>query len=114
MSFKVSNVVSEESRRVVDETISSDSIERMSGAGAVDPYVATTQLTCNTSYTVTLANAEPGTIKIITLVSVGEATATISYVNGWGDPNTYNMGYEGELIIFYATSKGWHTRTFLD
>jgi hypothetical protein len=99
---------------VVDETLAADSIEHRSSAGTLDPYVATTQLTCNTNYTVTLANAEPGTIKIVTLISVGEASVTISYVNGFGSPNTYNMAYEGELIIFYATSRGWHTRTFLD
>jgi hypothetical protein len=115
MIFKVSNVVYEESRRVVDETVSSAMIESISATATVDPYIATTQLdSSNASFTVTLPNAEPGTIKIITLIAASETTVTIQYKSGWGGDNTYNMSYEGELIIFYATSKGWHTRTFLD
>ena len=114
MSFKMSNVVHEESRRVVDEIISKQGIETISATATLDPYIATTQLVSSTNYTVTLPNAEPGTIKVITLIEVGEATVTIAYMNGWGNASTVNMSYEGELGIFYATSKGWHTRTFLD
>lgn len=114
MSFKVSNVVNEESKRVVDESSSSNLIEQISATATSDPYVDTTHLTCNSNFTVTLPNATPGTIKIITLIAVGEGTVTVTYTNGWGDNNTYSMSFEGELVIFYATSKGWHTRTFLD
>jgi hypothetical protein len=114
MSFKVSNVVNEESKRLVEESTSSNLIEQISSTATSDPYVATTHLTCNSNFTVTLPNATPGTIKIMTLIAVTGATVLITYTSGWGDNDTYNMSYEGELIIFYATSKGWHTRTFLD
>lgn len=114
MSFKVSNVVNEESKRVVEESSSSNLIERISSTATSDPYVDTTHLTCNSNFTVTLPNATPGTIKIMTLIAVTGATVSITYINGWGENNTFSMSYEGELIIFYATSKGWHTRTFLD
>ncbi len=114
MSFKMSNVGYEESRRVVDEIISKQDIETISTTATSNAYIATTHLLCSENYTVTLPNAEPGTIKVMTLTEVGEASVTISYVNGWGNPSTINMAYEGELVIFYASSKGWHTRTFLD
>jgi len=113
MSFKVSNINYEESRRVVDESISQKRVERITTTATLDPYVATSELEIGT-YTVTLPIAEPGTVKIVTLLESGEATVTVSYTDGWGNPNTYNMSYRGELIIFYATVLGWHTRTFLD
>lgn len=113
MFFKVSNTNYEESRRVVDDTISDKLSETITTTATLDPYIATSKLQIGT-YTVTLPNAEPGTIKIVTLLESGEATVTISYNDGWGNPNTYNMSYRGELIIFYATAVGWHTRTFLD
>jgi len=116
MSFKVSNVRFEESRRVVDEVLSSKAIERITAAATSDPYIATTQLTAlSSSYAVTLPNAEPGTIKIMTLVDAGETNVTINYNNGFsGNSQTLSFGYVGELVIFYASINGWHTRTFLD
>lgn len=113
MSFKVSNINYEESRRVVDESISQKLVERITTTATLDPYVATSELEIGT-YTVTLPNAEPGTIKIVTLLQGGEDNITVSYTNGWGEPNFYSMSHRGELIIFYATVVGWHTRTFLD
>jgi hypothetical protein len=113
MFFKVSNTNYEESRRVVDDTISDKLSETITTTATLDPYIATSKLQIGT-YTVTLPNAEPGTIKIVTLLESGEATVTISYTDGFGDPSTRNMSSRGQLIIFYATSVGWHARTYLD
>jgi hypothetical protein len=115
MSFKVSNVRFEESRRVVDEVLSSKSIERITAAATSNAYIATTQLTAlSSSYAVTLPNAEPGTIKIMTLVDAGETSVTVNYNEGYdGNADSVNFGREGDLVIFYASIRGWHTRTFI-
>jgi hypothetical protein len=101
---------------VVEDELSSRTIEHITEAASCDPYKATTQLSADSSsYTVTLPNAEPGTIKIITLVSQGEANVTVNYNNGYsGDSSSVTINYVGELVIFYASARGWHTRTFID
>ena len=116
MSFKLSNVRFEESRRVVDEELSSKLIETITATATSDPYIATTQIFSNsTSYTITLPNAEAGTIKVMTFMSSAETSVTINYNNGFsGDSRSVTFGYVGELVIFYASANGWHTRTFLD
>ena len=116
MSFKVSNVRFEESRRVVDEVLSSKAIEQITAAATSDPYIATTQITAlSSSYAVTLPNAEPGTIKIMTFVDAGETNVTINYNNGYnGNSDSQTLGTVGDLVIFYASIRGWHTRTFID
>lgn len=116
MSFKVSNVRFEESRRVVDEVLSSKAIEQITAAATSNAYIPTTQITANiTSYTITLPNAEPGTIKVMTLVSVGEANVTVNFNNGYnGDSDSETLGTVGDLVIFYANTRGWHTRTFIN
>jgi hypothetical protein len=115
MSFKVSNVRFEESRRVVDEVLSSKAIELITSAATSNPYIATTQITAlSSSYSITLPNAEPGTIKIMTLVDSGETNVTINYNEGYdGNADTVNLGREGDLVIFYASIRGWHTRIFI-
>jgi hypothetical protein len=116
MSFKLSNVRFEESRRVVEDELSSKAIELITAAATSNPYIATTQITAlSSSYSITLPNAEPGTIKIMTIVDVGETNVTINYNNGFsGNSQTLSFGYVGELVIFYASIRGWHLRTFLD
>lgn len=116
MSFKVSNIRFEESRRVVEDELSSRLIEQITAAATSDPYIPTTQVSADsTSFAITLPDAEPGTIKIITLVSQGEANVTVNYNNGYnGDSDSVTIYYVGELVIFYASSRGWHTRTFID
>ena len=114
MSFKLSNVRFEESRRVVDEKIL---IEKITAASTSNPYIPTTQITANpsSSYSVTLPNAEPGTIKVMTFATSSETNVTINYNSGFsGNQTTSTFGYDGELIIFYASVNGWHIRTFLD
>ena len=115
MSFKVSNIRFEESRRVVDEELSSKLIEEIRAAATSDPYMATTQIFANTSYSITLPDAEPGTIKIMTCVTAGETNVIVNYNDGFsGDTTSVTFSYVGELVIFYASARGWHTRTFLD
>lgn len=114
MSFKLSNIHFEESRRAADRELSSKLIEEIRAAATSDPYVATTQIFANTSYSITLPNAEPGTIKIMTLVSAGETSVTVNFTDGFGNADSNTFSVLGELIIFYASSRGWHTRTFLD
>ena len=115
MSFKVSNIRFEESRRVVDEELSSKAIETISAATTSDPYIATTQIFSTSTYTITLPNAEPGTIKVMTFMTSDETSVTVNYNNGFsGNSSSVTFGYVGELVIFYASANGWHTRTFLD
>jgi len=115
MSFKVSNVRFEESRRVFDEESSSKLVEEIRAAATSDPYKATTKIFANTSYSITLPNARPGTIKVMTLVADGETNVVVNYNNGFsGNSSSVTFGYLGELVIFYASARGWHTRTFLD
>ena len=112
MIFKLSNVRFEESRRVVDEKLL---IEKITAASTSNPYIPTTQITASSSYSVTLPNAEPGTIKVMTFTTSSETNVTINYKSGFsGNQTTSTFGYDGELIIFYASVNGWHIRTFLD
>ena len=115
MSFKVSNIRFEESRRVVDEKLSSQAIEQITAAATSNAYIATTQISApTTSYSITLPNAEPGTIKIMTLVSGGETNVTVNYNEGYdGNSDSRIFAREGDLVIFYASIRGWHTRNFI-
>jgi hypothetical protein len=115
MSFKVSNIHFEESRRVVEDELSSNSIERITSASTCDPYVPITQVYADSvSYTITLPNAEAGTEKVITLVSQGETSVTISYNNAYDNNNldSVTMSSVGDLIVFFATLQGWHYRYY--
>jgi hypothetical protein len=116
MSFKVSSIRFEESRRVVEDELSSNTIERITASATSDPYIPMTQVSADTvSYTITLPNAEPGTKKIFTLISQGETTVTIEYNDPYNVENTdtFTFSRVGDLIIFYATVAGWH-RTYYD
>jgi hypothetical protein len=115
MSFKVSNIHYEESRRVVEDELSSKTIERITAAATTDPYIPITQISADTvSYTIILPTAEAGTEKVMTLVSAGETNVTIQYNNAYDDDNTdsVSMGSVGDLIVFYATLRGWHYRYY--
>jgi hypothetical protein len=112
MSFKLSNIRFEESRRVVENELSSNSIERITAAATSDPYIPMTQVYADTvSYTIILPNAEPGTKKIFTLVSQGETDVTIEYTDAYNieDIDSATLNNVGDLVVFYATVEGWHT-----
>lgn len=112
MSFKLSNISFEQSRRIVKETIMKNDIEYINSTATSNPYISATEASGGT-YTITLPNAITGTQKIITLVDNG--TVTISYNSGYSGTNsTYTLGTRGDSIIFWANFHGWHTRTFID
>jgi hypothetical protein len=114
MSFKVSNVRFEESRRVFDEESSSKLVEEIRAAATSDPYKATTKIFANTSYSITLPNARPGTIKVMTLVADGETNVIVNYNNGYsGNATSVTFSYLGDLVIFYASARGWHMNNYI-
>lgn len=115
MTFKLNNTRNEDSRRIAEDEIASSSIEVITTAATLNPYVPTTQLIANSSsYSLTLPNAEPGTIKIITIISNAETYVTVNYKGGYdNDDRSNTFSRVGDLVIYYASTNGWHTRTFI-
>lgn len=110
MSFKLSNVRDEESQRIFEKNLSSQSIEIITSTATSNPSIPTTQVYADTvDYTITLPNGEPGKIKCFSMVSSAERTVTIAFNQPYsGSPRTVNTSSPGDFILFYATPYGWH------
>jgi hypothetical protein len=115
MSFKLSKISIEETRREIRQTIGT--IEVVTGTATLDPYIPITQVIANTvSYTVTLPNAEPGTRKVIVFVSQGETNVTVEYNDPYNieDTDTQELSNVGDVLVFYATPQGWQNTGYYD
>ena len=113
MSFKLSNTSFEQSKRIIDITLATSSVEHFSSTGTCNPYIPTTEVVGGI-YTITLPTANPGTQKIITLTQGTSQSVTIAYNNAWnGEPNSQNLYDTGDTVVCYATSSGWHMNRYI-
>ena len=105
MSFKISNSLVEEADRKAQ--LNHATVETVSSAMTLNPDIHITKVNLGTSYTVILPNGEVGQQKYIHAVS-GSANVIVSFTNGWGSAQTRTLYDTGDLLIFYATVRGWH------
>jgi hypothetical protein len=105
MSFKITNSLIQEANR--ESVLYHAKIENVSAAATLNPSIPVTKVNLGTAYTLTLPNGEVGEQKVITGVS-GSANVAVSFNDGWGNAQTRTLYNTGDLLIFYATSLGWH------
>lgn len=104
MNFKISNIIDDKISKIADQ------VEVISGAATLVPSIPITKLISTTSsYEVYLPNGNIGQQKIVTTVG-GNANVTIRFNSGYRNSgeDTITMYDEGDLIVFWASIKGWH------
>jgi hypothetical protein len=104
MSFKLSNIIID---KITNST--QDLVEVVSEAATLDPRIPTTKLISTSSFEVYLPNGKIGQQKIITTVG-GNSNITIRFNEGYrnGGPDAITLFNEGDMVIFWASIKGWH------
>jgi hypothetical protein len=109
MSFKLSNIIHDEINKTT-----SNKVEVVSETTTLNPAIPTTKIILASNYDVYLPNGKVGQQKIITADS-GNGSVTINYHNGLrnGGPSSITLYDTGDLVVFWASSLGWHYRSFI-
>jgi hypothetical protein len=104
MSFKISNIILDKINVSTE-----DLVEVISATATLDPSKPTTKLIATSNYDVYLPNGKIGQQKIITTVG-GNSSVTVHFNSGYRDSgtNTITLTDEGDMVVFWASIKGWH------
>ena len=104
MSFKISNTILDKI-----QISTKDLVEVISATATLDPSKPTTKVIATSSFDVYLPNGKIGQQKIITTVG-GNGNITVHFNSGYRNSgeDTITLYDEGDMIIFWASIKGWH------